>query len=100
MESWLEKRWVQGGMIFLLGIVFLWNLGGSSIWDSNEAFYVETPREMMKTGDMTIPYFNQEFRLNKPPLTYWLGVCAYRAGGVGIWQHRLLIALFTAGLLS
>ena len=34
------------------------DLGGSSIWDANEAFYVETPREMLQRGDFVSPTFN------------------------------------------
>ena len=30
-------------------------LGGSAIWDANEAFYVETPREMIERGDYVSP---------------------------------------------
>ena len=48
------------------------DLGGSSIWDANEAFYVETPREMMERGDYVSPTFNYQPRLNKPVLSYWI----------------------------
>ena len=37
----------------LLG--YLIDLGGSSIWDANEAYYVETPREMIESGDYRQP---------------------------------------------
>ena len=40
------------------------DLGGSSIWDANEAFYVETPREMLQRGDFISPTFNDQPRLN------------------------------------
>jgi 4-amino-4-deoxy-L-arabinose transferase-like glycosyltransferase len=33
-------------------------LGASSIWDANEAYYVETPREMIERGDYVNPSFN------------------------------------------
>ena len=48
------------------------DLGGSAIWDANEAFYVETPREMIERGDYVSPTFNYEPRLNKPVLSYWI----------------------------
>ena len=47
-------------------------LGDSAIWDANEAFYVETPREMIERGDYVNPTFNYEPRFNKPVLSYWI----------------------------
>ena len=34
------------------------NLGASSIWDANEAFYAQTPREMIEASDYVNPSFN------------------------------------------
>ena len=47
-------------------------LGDNAIWDANEAFYVETPRQMVERGDYLNPSFNGRPRLNKPPLSYWI----------------------------
>jgi len=50
--------------IFLLAILILatapyfLGLGASSLWDSNEAFYAETPRRMIEKGDYVSPEFN------------------------------------------
>ena len=52
--------------------LFYRTLADSSIWDANEAFYVETPREMMERGDYINPTFNYEPRINKPVLSYWI----------------------------
>ena len=46
-------------------------LGDSTIWDANEAFYAETPREMIESGDYINPSFNYHPRFNKPVLSYW-----------------------------
>lgn len=83
----------------LLGVVFLANLGTSSIWDSNEAFYTETPREMMEQGSLVVPFFNYRFRMNKPPLSYWVVIIAYKALGVSVLAQRLCGILFLAALL-
>jgi 4-amino-4-deoxy-L-arabinose transferase-like glycosyltransferase len=34
------------------------NLDATSIIDANEAFYAETPREMIESGDFISPAFN------------------------------------------
>ena len=68
-------------------------LDDSSIWDANEAFYVETPREMLESGDFVSPTFNYEPRLNKPVLSYWVVAAFYSLFGVSVEVQRLSIAL-------
>jgi len=72
---------------------YFFDLDGSSIWDANEAFYVETPREMMERGDYIIPTFNYEPRLNKPILSYWVVAAFYHMFGVSVGVQRIPIAL-------
>jgi 4-amino-4-deoxy-L-arabinose transferase-like glycosyltransferase len=68
-------------------------LGASSIWDANEAFYVETPREMLQRGDWIYPTFNYEPRLNKPVLSYWIVGAFYKVFGVSVLSERIAISL-------
>jgi len=69
------------------------DLGGSSIWDANEAFYVETPREMLQRDDLISPTFNYQPRFNKPVLSYWIVALFYKLFGVSVAVQRLPIAL-------
>src|SRR4051812_50106334 len=69
------------------------DLGGSSIWDANEAFYVETPREMLERGDFISPTFNYLPRLNKPVLSYWIVATFYKVFGVAGGSQRGALAL-------
>ena len=75
------------------------DLGGSSIWDANEAFYVETPREMIERGDFISPTFNYQPRLNKPVLSYWIVAGFYKAFGVSVAVQRVPIALAALTLI-
>jgi 4-amino-4-deoxy-L-arabinose transferase-like glycosyltransferase len=75
-------------------------LGDSSIWDANEAFYVETPREMLESGDYVSPTFNYEPRLNKPVLSYWIVAAFYRVFGISVGVQRLPIALGAMVLIA
>jgi 4-amino-4-deoxy-L-arabinose transferase-like glycosyltransferase len=68
------------------------NLGSASIWDANEAYYVETPREMIERGDYVNPSFNYEPRFNKPVLSYWIVAGLYHLFGVSVGVQRLAIA--------
>jgi len=73
-------------------VPFFVKLADSSIWDANEAYYVETPREMIESGDYLNPSFNYEPRFNKPVLSYWIVAGLYRVFGVSIAVERLGIA--------
>jgi 4-amino-4-deoxy-L-arabinose transferase-like glycosyltransferase len=75
------------------------DLGGSSIWDANEAFYVETPREMLQSGDFISPTFNYQPRLNKPVLSYWIVAGFYKLFGVSVGVQRLPIALAALAMI-
>ena len=73
--------------------LFFVDLGGSAIWDANEAFYVETPREMLERGDYIFPTFNYEPRVNKPVLSYWIVAAFYHLFGVSVAVQRIPIAI-------
>src|SRR5262245_56054143 len=84
------KKW----LLLLLAISpYFINLDASSIWDANEAFYVETPREMMERGDYVYPMFNYEPRVNKPVLSYWIVAAFYKMFGVSVAVQRIPIAI-------
>ncbi|MGH9408527.1 MAG: ArnT family glycosyltransferase, partial [Vicinamibacterales bacterium] len=68
-------------------------LGASSIWDANEAFYVETPREMLAAHDLINPAFNYLPRFNKPVLSYWMVAGLYKLFGISVAVERLGIAI-------
>ena len=49
--------------------------------DRDEPRFAEAAREMRERGDYIVPYFNNQFRFDKPPLTYWSQVASYRFFG-------------------
>ena len=83
----------------MLSIPYFINLGASAIWDGSEAFYAETPREMLASGDWLSPNFNFEPRVNKPPLTYWVVAVSYKIFGVNEFAVRLPGALAALGVM-
>jgi 4-amino-4-deoxy-L-arabinose transferase-like glycosyltransferase len=74
-------------------IPYFLNLGVSSIWDANEAFYAQTPREMLEARDYVTPSFNFQLRMNKPVLSYWNVAASYQLFGISEWSERLPIAI-------
>ncbi len=73
--------------------VYFLALGNSAIWDANEAYYVETPREMLEAHDLVNPSFNYEPRFNKPVLSYWIVAGLYKLFGVSVGVQRFGIAI-------
>ena len=82
--------------ILLLGLVLL--LAGNwimPITDRDEARFSEASREMLQRGDYVIPWFNGQWRFDKPVLIYWCQIASYRLLGINDFAARLPSALFT-----
>jgi 4-amino-4-deoxy-L-arabinose transferase-like glycosyltransferase len=57
--------------------------------DPDEGRYAEIPREMLASGDLITPRFNDLKYFEKPPLQYWATAAVYAAFGVSEWSSRL-----------
>lgn len=100
MLPWSSPRVVLSLLLAFAICPYFVGLGDSSIWDANEAFYVETPREMLESGDYVSPTFNYEPRLNKPVLSYWIVAGFYWLFGLSVAVQRLPIALAAMVLIA
>ena len=96
----MSRRTVLWLLLIAAVVPYFVGLNDSSIWDANEAFYVETPREMLESGDYVSPSFNYEPRFNKPVLSYWIVAAFYRVFGISPGVQRLPIALAAAVLIA
>ena len=84
----------------LAALTFSAGLGRGAITDSDEAFYAESSREMVASGDWVTPYYyNYEPRFQKPILYYWLTSATYLATGATELGARLWAALAGVGLV-
>ena len=84
-------------LLLLLALPFFVALDDSSLWDSNEAFYAQTPREMLEVGNWFTPSFNGKPRLNKPPLSYWVVAPFYNFFSPSVFWERFPMALLAYG---
>lgn len=57
--------------------------------DRDEPRFARATVEMMERSDYIVPYFNNEYRFDKPPLTYWWMQLHYRLLGVNELAARL-----------
>ena len=64
--------------------------------DRDEPRFAEASREMIERGDYVVPHFNNQVRLDKPPLTYWLQAASYRLFGENDFAARFPSAIAAA----
>ena len=76
--------------VILIGAAVL--LSGTHVLpllDRDEPRFSRATVEMMERGDWVIPYFNGEYRFDKPPLTYWWMAIHHKIMGVSELSCRL-----------
>lgn len=86
-------------LLVLLGFTLL--LPGNNVIpliDRDEPRFAQATVEMMQRREWVIPYFNGEFRFDKPVLTYWLMRGAYAVFGVGEFGARFHSAVCAIGV--
>jgi 4-amino-4-deoxy-L-arabinose transferase-like glycosyltransferase len=64
--------------------------------DRDEPRFAEASREMIQRADYVVPYFNNQLRLDKPPLAYWAQVASYRIFGESDFSARFPSAVAAA----
>jgi len=85
-------------ILLLAALAFFAGLGRGAITDSDEAFYAESAREMVESGNWLTPHFNYEPRFQKPVLYYWLTAASYWVIGTTEFAARMWSALAGVGL--
>lgn len=96
----LDQRWGHYVALIAVGLfVFVTNLGGTRLWDVDEAIFSEAAVEMMQRGDWVTPYYNGHLFAHKPPLMYWCQIAAFQIFGTTEFAARLFSALFCIGTL-
>src|SRR5262249_21523301 len=85
-------------MVLFLGCL-LFHLAGTwslPLIDRDEPRFAEASREMTQRGDYVVLYFNNQLRLDKPPLTYWAQVASYQIFGERDFSARFPSAIAAA----
>ncbi|HUE87696.1 MAG TPA: glycosyltransferase family 39 protein [Vicinamibacterales bacterium] len=86
-------------VVLLAVLALVGGLGRGAIADNDEAFYAESAREMVESGDWLTPHFNYEPRFQKPALYYWVTAALFAVGGPHELPARLFAALSGVGLV-
>jgi 4-amino-4-deoxy-L-arabinose transferase-like glycosyltransferase len=77
----------------LFHIAGTWSL---PLIDRDEPRFAEASREMIQRGDYVVPYFNDQPRFDKPPLTYWVQTVSYCIFGQNDFAARFPSAVAAA----
>jgi 4-amino-4-deoxy-L-arabinose transferase-like glycosyltransferase len=64
--------------------------------DRDEPRFAEASREMIERSDYIVPYFNNQLRLDKPPLAYWAQVASFKIFGENDFAARFPSAVAAA----
>ncbi len=101
------RRHGGGVLAVLAAFLFLAGLGTLPMMDRDEPRFAHATVEMLERGSWAVPYFNGEYRFDKPPLTYWWMALHYKLLGVNELAARLhsvlaawLIALVVRAMAS
>ena len=95
-RSLVTRHWSL--VTFFIGCLVFHIIGSWTIplIDRDEPRFAEASREMIARGDYVVPYFNNQLRLDKPPLTYWAQVASYRIFGENDFAARFPSAVAAA----
>lgn len=93
----------NAGVIFIFGFLLLfigtWEETGIT---GKDEFWVtmRTPMEMIGSHSYWTLRLNDEVRLQKPPLVYWVMTGFYQLFGIHFWSARLVGVLSAAGMAA
>ena len=88
---WLLVTFFVGCVVF--HIIGTWSI---PLIDRDEPRFAEASREMIEPGDYIVPHFNNQLRLDKPPLAYWAQVASFRIFGENDFAARFPSAIAAA----
>jgi 4-amino-4-deoxy-L-arabinose transferase-like glycosyltransferase len=81
---------IRNYVLLFTGCVLFHSAGTWSLplIDRDEPRFAEASREMWQRKDFVVPFFNNQYRFDKPPLTYWLQLASYGVFGENDFAAR------------
>lgn len=76
-------------LLAVTALLYLPGLGILPMMDRDEPRFAHATVEMMQRDNWLVPYFNGDYRFDKPPLTYWLMRLHYHLLGINEFAARL-----------
>ena len=99
--KWRISERTQIVAVLIVVSILLFNaLGKTPIYILDEARNAQCAREMLLRNDWVVPTFNEELRVQKPPLHYYAMMLAYKLFGVNAFAARFFSALLGVLLIA
>src|SRR3954468_21821603 len=98
-----RKRTKRLGALLVIGAAaILYFIGAQSVslWDRDEAWYAQTSKQMVESGDWVVPRFLDSPRYAKPVFIYWCQAASMKLFGPSELAARLPSALAMLGTIS
>lgn len=86
-----------GALALLVTTLWFATLSLRPLFNTDEGRYAEIPREMLASGEWSIPHLNGLLYLEKPPLQYWATAASLKIFGRTEFAARLYTALCAFG---
>lgn len=87
-------------IIVLSFFLFIYGIGSISLFDVDEVSFAQAAREMLERKDYIVPFFNNQYRFDKPVLFYWVLILSYKIFGINEFSARLPSVISALLLLS
>ena len=100
-SAWTGRLFPGLLLLALTALLYLPGTGTIPLMDRDEPRFAHATVEMMQRDTWLIPYFNGEYRFDKPPLTYWWMRLHYSLMGVNELAARMhsVIAVWLVSLV-
>jgi 4-amino-4-deoxy-L-arabinose transferase-like glycosyltransferase len=92
-----EQARYQFWIVMAAVVICFTNLGGTALWDMDEALYASCAREMFQRGDWVVPWFNGHLFPEKPVLMFWTMMGGFELFGVNEFGARFFSAVLGVG---
>lgn len=87
-------RWVAGVVAGVVALLCLVSLGDTVVRQEAEQRNQAVVHTMLSSGNYLVPYYEQEIRVQKPPLFYWASAISQKLLGEGLFGFRFPSVIF------
>ena len=97
-----KTKLVLGAPVVILAAAILYFIGAGrvSLWDRDEAWYAQTSKQMLESGDWVVPRFLDAPRYAKPIFIYWCQAASMKLFGPTALAARVPSAVAMLGTLT
>src|SRR5882762_3021626 len=98
----MRRGWWPNAPLVIVSAAILYFIGAGRVsrWDRDEAWYAQTSKQMVESGDWVVPRFLDSPRYAKPILIYWCQAASMKLFGPTALAARIPSALAMLGTIT